>query len=100
MKKEEYKSSNRENHQKEEEVYHEDVENFVREIGTEEVLALHEEVEGKLLHISFIYDEDEDPIERVFPDIFGDPKVEEESENEQKKQICCKDDGKFIVEEL
>ena len=100
MEEEEHKPSNRENHKKEEEIYHENILNFVREICAEEVFALHEEVEGKLLHIPFIDNENEDPVQRVFPDILGDPKIEEELEDEQKKKINGKDDGELVIEEL
>ena len=69
-------------------------------VGTEEILALREEVEGELLDISFRNDIEQNPIEGVFSDVLGDPEVEEELEGQRKQEICQEDHRELIVEEL
>ena len=53
-------------------------------VGTEEVLALSEEVEGELLDISFRNDIKQNPIKGIFSDVLGNPEVEEELESQRE----------------
>ena len=69
-------------------------------VGAEEVLALREEVEGELLYVSFRNDIEQNPIEGVFPDVLGDPEVEEELEGQRKQEVGQEDHRELVVEEF
>ena len=97
---EEDKSTNAEDNEEEEEVNHEHIGNPVTEIDAEEVPALIEEVEGKLLDISFIYYEEKCSCKCVLTDVLRDTVVEEEMKDCWEDEIDQKYEGKFIEEEF
>ena len=74
--------TDREDDQQEEEKNHEDMRHFVRNVPAEEVSALAEEVEGKLLDVSLVDDEKNQPVEGVLPEKLGDPEVKEHFEDQ------------------
>ena len=100
MKSEEEQSAHRKYDHQEEEVYHDYIGYFVRKVGAEEVPALCEEVEGKLLHVPFIDDEKEYSVERVLPNILGNAVVEEDFEDAGHQEVGCEGKGQFEEEEI
>ena len=70
------------------------------EIYAEEVLALSEEVEGELLNVSLVYDEDQDRVERILSNVARDSEVEEAVEGEGEEQIGQEDGWKLVEEKL
>ena len=97
---EEDKSTNTEDNEEEEEVNHEHIGNPVTEIDAEEVPALIEEVEGKLLDISFIYYEEKCSCKGIFADVLRDTVIEEEMKGCWEDEVDQKYEGKFIEEEF
>ena len=67
---EEDQPSDREDDKKEEEVDHEDVGHFVIEVGTKEVFAFVEKEESKAFNVSFVDDQQKDPIEGVLSEVY------------------------------
>ena len=69
-------------------------------VNTEEVSALSEEVEGKLLNVPLINNEEEDAIEGVLPDVLRYAIVEEKPEDTGKDEVSGEGKGKFKEEEI
>ena len=100
MKSEEEKAAHRKYDHYEEEVNHDYICYFVRKVSAKEIPALCEEIEGKLLHVSFINDEQENPIERVFPNVFRNTIVKEYFEDAGHKEVGCKCKRQLEEEEI
>ena len=58
----------------------------MREVKTEQVFALHEEVEGELFDVALVDNEQENPTERVLADVLGDAVFEEGPEEKGEQQ--------------
>ena len=80
-------SSDAEDYENEEEVDHDDVRNLMSEVDAEESFALIEEIEGKLLHIALVDDEEKHPIKRIFPEVFWDTIVEQCLEDQWNEEV-------------
>ena len=100
MKGEEEQPAHRKYDHHEEEINHDYIGYFVGKVGAEEVPALREEVEGKLLHVSLIDDEEEYSVERVLPNVFGDAIIEEDFEDAGHQEVCPKGKGQLEEEEI
>ena len=59
----------------------------MREVETEKVSTLIEEIEGKLFHVSFVNYKEENSRKRVFAETSADFVVEKTSKNEGKYKV-------------
>ena len=73
---------------------------FMRKSSTEEIFALREEVEGKLLNISLVNNQDKDSIEGIFSDIPTDPIMEEKFEQKWHNDVDNRNKRELVEEEL
>ena len=93
-------SADREEEEHEEEAQEEDVGQLVREVGAEEVAEFLVEVEGELLYVALVEDEEDEQPEGVLAQVDGDPVVKEQSEEQPQQEEDGEGHGQLVVEEI
>ena len=92
-------ASYREDDENKKKVHQENVGNFMSEISTEEIFALHEEIECELFNTPLKYDKEKYSRQGIFPKPFWNFVVEEQLKEHSKDNIY--QNGKWqLVEEV
>ena len=93
-------ASNDEHNKNKEEDDHNYIRHLVDEIFTEELLTFCEKVEGEVLNIAFVNDEQESSIERVFPQHQGNSVVKEDLEDYIQEEMYGQNKRQFEEEKI